>query len=117
LEAGRIHDQHHARPVDRHQAFGRPKSIRLVGQNLIGSRARAAGQHVLTLAQRDLFRVQGIVGPVKVVDQECKRGGIGADEAAHDLSLAADLDGGHDRDQQRDDPDADRPPRCSRPNP
>ena len=111
LETDRVHDQHDARSMHWHQAFRGTQAIGLVGQHLVrgGVAARLEGR--LSLGQVGRFRLQGVVGTVEIVDEECESGRVGADEAALDLGLAADLHRGDQRDQQGDQPDADGPAR------
>ena len=111
-QAGRVHDEDDARPMNRHQAFGCPQTVGLVGKHLVRSVVAAGSQRGLLLRQVGGFRLQRVVGAMEVVDEECERGGVGAGEAAFDLRLAPDLDGGHQRNEQGDEPDADRAAGC-----
>ncbi len=80
--------------------------LRLVGQDLVRRAGLPRLQRRAEVHQVCLLRGERLVGAVQVVDQERERRRVDADEAPFDLGLAADLDGGDERDQQRDQPDA-----------
>jgi len=91
----------------RNEPLARARSVGLGRQDLVGGAAAARLQGGLKREEVCGLCAQGVVGAVKVVDEERERCRVHADEAALDLRLAANLDGRDQRDQQREQPHAD----------
>ena len=91
-----------------HEPFDRAEALGLAGEDLVRRPAATRLQHGVALHQVDRLNLQRVIGPMEVVDQEGEGGRIDADQASLDLGLAPNLNGGHERDQQRDQPETDR---------
>jgi len=109
-ESACVDFHHDARPVHGNQPFDGAKPVRLALQHLVGGAALARLKPRAEAREICLLSIQGVVGPMQVVDEEREGGGVGPDQAALHLSLAAELNRGDQSNQERDQPHADAAP-------